>query len=83
MSDANFLTKKSIILNLAVGGDFDGDPDGSTTFPQFMDVDYVRVWNPVSVPEPATISLVVPGFLALIYGKARSNRKRRAATVCL
>jgi beta-glucanase (GH16 family) len=45
MSDANFLTKKNIILNLAVGGDFDGPPDGTTTFPQYMDVDYVRVWQ--------------------------------------
>ena len=24
---------------------FDGDPDGTTTFPQYMDVDYVRVWK--------------------------------------
>lgn len=45
MSDANFLDFKNIILNLAVGGDFDGDPTASTTFPQYMDVDYVRVWK--------------------------------------
>ncbi|MGP3984192.1 family 16 glycosylhydrolase [Streptomyces sp. KR80] len=32
-----------IILNLAVGGDWPGDPDGNTTFPQQMLVDYVRV----------------------------------------
>jgi beta-glucanase (GH16 family) len=44
-SDANWLDFKNIILNLAVGGDFDGDPDGTTTFPQYMDVDYVRVWQ--------------------------------------
>ena len=31
-----------MILNLAVGGDFDGNPDGSTVFPQQMQVDYVR-----------------------------------------
>ena len=30
------------ILNLAVGGDFDGNPDASTTFPQTMQVDYVK-----------------------------------------
>jgi beta-glucanase (GH16 family) len=41
-----FETPKNIILNLAVGGDFGGDPDGSTVFPQFMDVEYVRVWQP-------------------------------------
>jgi hypothetical protein len=34
-----------IILNLAVGGNFGGNPDGSTVFPQSMEVDYVRVYN--------------------------------------
>ena len=32
-----------VILNLAVGGDFPGNPDGSTVFPQRLVVDYVRV----------------------------------------
>ncbi|MFE6039551.1 family 16 glycosylhydrolase [Streptomyces sp. NPDC056452] len=32
-----------IILNLAVGGNWPGSPDGSTAFPQTMTVDYVRV----------------------------------------
>jgi beta-glucanase (GH16 family) len=32
-----------LILNLAVGGDFDGDPDSSTPFPGEMEIDYVRV----------------------------------------
>src|SRR3954447_5316604 len=45
MSDANFTTAKNIILNLAVGGDFGGDPNGTTVFPQMMLVDYVRVWH--------------------------------------
>lgn len=40
-----FETPKNIILNLAVGGNFGGDPDGTTVFPQHMDVDYVRVWR--------------------------------------
>jgi beta-glucanase (GH16 family) len=51
MSDANFTTAKNIILNLAVGGDFDGDPNGTTVFPQTMLVDYVRVWHrPTAMP---------------------------------
>jgi beta-glucanase (GH16 family) len=33
-----------IILNVAVGGDMPGSPDGSTVFPQKMLVDYVRVY---------------------------------------
>ncbi|WP_163509444.1 glycoside hydrolase family 16 protein [Fodinicola acaciae] len=32
-----------IILNLAVGGDWPGNPDGSTVFPQRMVIDYVHV----------------------------------------
>ena len=34
-----------VILNVAVGGDFDGNPDGSTIFPQTMQVDYVRYYQ--------------------------------------
>ncbi|RZK30056.1 MAG: glycoside hydrolase family 16 protein, partial [Hymenobacter sp.] len=33
------------ILNVAVGGDFDGNPNASTTFPQTMLVDYVRFYQ--------------------------------------
>ncbi|MBO0723753.1 MAG: glycoside hydrolase family 16 protein [Blastocatellia bacterium] len=34
-----------ILLNVAVGGNFVGSPDGSTSFPQQLRVDYVRVWG--------------------------------------
>jgi beta-glucanase (GH16 family) len=34
-----------IILNVAVGGNFVGPPDASTTFPQTMLVDWVRVFR--------------------------------------
>jgi hypothetical protein len=40
-----FENPMNIILNLAVGGDFGGDPNASTEFPQHMDIDYVRVWQ--------------------------------------
>ena len=33
-----------VIVNLAVGGDFDGDPDAGTPFPGEMEMDYVRVF---------------------------------------
>jgi beta-glucanase (GH16 family) len=42
-----FENPMNIILNLAVGGDFGGDPDGTTVFPQHMQIDYVRVWQPM------------------------------------
>jgi beta-glucanase (GH16 family) len=35
-----------ILLNVAVGGAWPGDPDASTTFPQQMVVDYVRLYRP-------------------------------------
>jgi beta-glucanase (GH16 family) len=34
-----------VILNLAVGGDWPGPPNASTTFPQTMQVDWVRVYQ--------------------------------------
>jgi len=40
-----------ILLNLAVGGDWPGPPDGSTRFPKRMLVDYVRVYQASHGPE--------------------------------
>jgi beta-glucanase (GH16 family) len=34
-----------MILNLAVGGNWPGDPDQATTFPQEFVVDWVRVYR--------------------------------------
>lgn len=33
------------ILNIAVGGTLPGNPDGTSTYPQFMIVDYIRVFQ--------------------------------------
>jgi beta-glucanase (GH16 family) len=38
-------TPMSLILNLAIGGDYGGDPNGSTVFPQRFDIDSVKVFN--------------------------------------
>ncbi len=40
-----FNEPKFIILNLAVGGNWPGNPDSTSTFPQRMLVDYVRVYE--------------------------------------
>ncbi|PFA66684.1 glycoside hydrolase [Bacillus sp. AFS015802] len=44
-----------MLLNLAIGGNFDGEPTEETMFPQSMDVDYVRVYDltgrPYQTPE--------------------------------
>jgi beta-glucanase (GH16 family) len=34
-----------LLLNLAVGGDWPGEPDPSTRFPSTFEIDYVRVWQ--------------------------------------
>src|SRR5687767_7975017 len=44
-----------MLLNVAVGGFWPGNPDASTVFPQQMLVDYVRVYEadgPLDVPTP-------------------------------
>jgi len=45
-----------ILLNVAVGGFWPGNPDASTVFPQTMIVDYVRVYQR-STPSSATLLL--------------------------
>ncbi len=40
-----FDTPFFIILNVAVGGNWPGDPDSTTTFPQTLKVDWVRVYQ--------------------------------------
>ena len=54
-----------LLLNLAVGGNWPGDPDAGTVFPARMTVDYVRVYDRsmwFSVPEAsARVQHVVGG----------------------
>jgi beta-glucanase (GH16 family) len=42
---APFDRRFHLLLNVAVGGNWPGDPDASTVFPQQMVVDYVRVFR--------------------------------------
>jgi beta-glucanase (GH16 family) len=34
-----------LLANLAVGGDWPGNPDASTVFPGYMDIDYIRAYQ--------------------------------------
>lgn len=43
---APFDRRFHLLLNVAVGGNWPGDPDETTQFPQTMTVDYVRVYKP-------------------------------------
>jgi beta-glucanase (GH16 family) len=38
-------TPHYLILNTAVGGAWPGNPDSTTTFPQYHDIDFVRVYQ--------------------------------------
>lgn len=53
-----------ILLNVAVGGNWPGNPDGTTVFPQRMVVDYVRVYAPTSLPAGGANLLSNPGLEA-------------------
>ncbi|MEO0631698.1 MAG: glycoside hydrolase family 16 protein, partial [Planctomycetota bacterium] len=55
-------TPKSIVLNLAVGGNYPGYPDASTPNTGQFDVDYVRVWQRTDPSPPPTSLIVDPGF---------------------
>jgi beta-glucanase (GH16 family) len=51
-----------VLLNLAVGGDWPGNPDGSTVFPQTYLVDYVRIyadvpstWSDTDIGNPGRV----------------------------
>src|SRR5690606_4091302 len=55
---APFSTPFHLLLNVAVGGIWPGYPDASTTFPQTMRVDWVRIYQRARLPhggEPAPI----------------------------
>lgn len=56
-----FNQPKFLLLNLAVGGGWPGNPDGTTTFPQRMLVDYVRVYDktpPLAAQAPSSPSMM-------------------------
>ena len=51
-----------LLLNLAVGGNWPGNPDASTAFPQQLLVDYVRIYTRTNVSVNGTNVLINPGF---------------------
>jgi beta-glucanase (GH16 family) len=38
-------TRMYLVANLAVGGDWPGEPDAATAFPSSLEIDYVKVWR--------------------------------------
>lgn len=59
---APFDSQFHILLNVAVGGNWPGSPNGSASYPQTLEVDYVRVYQEIQTPfgtEPAAIPGIV------------------------
>ena len=54
-----FLRSFYLILNVAVGGNWPGDPDETTVFPQSMYVDYVRVFEKKGYDAPEAPELIL------------------------
>lgn len=59
---APFDTEYHILLNVAVGGDFPGNPNGSSNFPQTMEVDFVRIYERVQTPFGGDAH-IIPGLV--------------------
>jgi beta-glucanase (GH16 family) len=57
-----FTAPQFLILNVAVGGNWPGDPDGTTVFPQRMTVDYVRVYTASNAPPTSSGALLNGNF---------------------
>lgn len=58
-----------ILLNLAVGGNWPGSPNGSTPFPAQMLVDYVRVYQDQGGSSPALENGAVYTIASKVSGK--------------
>jgi len=50
-----------LIMNLAVGGNFGGNPNASTVFPGDMQIDYVRAYEWAGAPPPLKLRLALNG----------------------
>jgi beta-glucanase (GH16 family) len=61
-----------MLLNLAVGGSWPGNPDSTTAFPASLYVDYVRVYKRALVNGASFRSEVAPGSWVTIQGSALS-----------
>ncbi|HEV2215740.1 MAG TPA: glycoside hydrolase family 16 protein [Terracidiphilus sp.] len=82
-----------MLLNLAVGGDWPGDPDASTPNPADMLVDYIRVykippvpapsiqWQPLEVKAGASVSSVVSLRAQQYAGRVLLTCSTQPATV--
>lgn len=59
---APFDSEFHLLLNVAVGGDWPGSPNGGSSFPQTMEVDYVRVYQSQQAPF-GELPSPIPGLI--------------------
>ena len=62
-----------ILLNIAVGGNWPGNPNASTIFPQKMYVDYIRVYQSGASPEMTGPASVVPAESGIRFSTVESE----------
>ncbi|MCL6603879.1 MAG: carbohydrate binding domain-containing protein [Paenibacillus sp.] len=62
---APFNQEFHLLMNLAVGGNFDGNPTSETVFPKSMEIDYVRVYDLTGreYRQPVPVQLVKEPYL--------------------
>lgn len=86
---APFNRRFHLLLNVAVGGDWPGSPDASTSFPQRMQIDYVRVYEDrLSTPkiellDPVNHGSFAPGESILLRAVAKVYNDNVAAVAFL
>ncbi len=64
-----------ILLNTAVGGDWPGDPDSTTIFPHYHEIDYVRVYR-----RPGSYDSLVQLNTVASHGAIRTSPQRQLFT---
>jgi beta-glucanase (GH16 family) len=69
-----------LLLNLAVGGNWPGNPDNSTVFPQTMKVDYVRVYTRPQVTTAPQLLTGEDNNRALAFDATTMQREPVATT---
>jgi len=65
-----------LLANLAVGGTWPGDPDMTTPFPSYLDIDYIRAYQRTasrSVPLDRPMTLEARSYGAAVPEQAWSN----------
>ncbi len=62
-----------VILNTAVGGLWPGNPDASTIFPQYHEIDYVRIYMPSDPGTPAAEAADAGGGVPTTNGAIVAN----------